>query len=531
MFARTKTFTNKDGSTRTYLYIVEGVREEGKIRQKIVANLGRIEEMQSGDLDRLIESLAKFSKKKWVQAEAAKVMVKSAREWGPDLIFRRIWENLCLHTTLDRLLSKTEISAPVNDAIYAMVLNRISDPLSKRAVNEWVSEIYRPSFNDLQLHHFYRALDFLIENKDSIELELFEQTKNLFNLKLDMVFWDTTSTYFEGNGPAGLAEYGYSKDHRPDRVQIIVGVLMTQEGIPVAHQVFPGGTADIDTFKAVIKDTRERFQLRRVIFVGDRGMVSPKLLDDLDSDHIEYIVGVKMRKMKAVDKVLKTSGRYKVVGKNLKVKEVWSDDADRYIVCYNPVEAEHDRKAREEIVKKLEKQLKENGLKQLVGNSGYRRYLVLKESKAGINYKALEEEARYDGKYVLRTNTVLDTDEAALAYKDLWRVERAFRNLKSTLDLRPIYHWKDRRVRGHVMVCFLALVLESALQRSLKLAKSQVEFMYLIRDLKQLKVVELTLEGERYLCRTELPGCSYEAFRAIGTRPPNQIIQIQTTNN
>lgn len=525
MYTRTKTFTNKDGSTRTYLYIVETVRKQGKIQQNIVANLGRIENMQSGELDRLIESLAKFSKKKWIQTEAAKIMVEYAKEWGTDLIFRNIWEKLGLKETLEKLLAKTEINTPVAEAVYAMVLNRISDPLSKRAVNEWIDEIYRPSFKELQLHHFYRALDFLIENKNSIELELFERTKNLFNLKLDMVFWDTTSTYFEGNGPSGLAEYGHSKDHRPDRVQIIVGLLMTKEGIPVAHQVFPGNTADIDTFKAMIKDTRDRFLIRRVIFVGDRGMVSTKLLEELDRQHIDYIAGVRMRKAKAVEDILKVGGRYKTVSDNLKVKEVWSEDASRYIICYNPIEAEHDRKTREETIGKLETKLKQKGLKQLIGNSGYRHYLVLDKPKVEINYRLIKEETMFDGKYVLRTNTALDSAEVALAYKDLWRVERAFRDLKSTLDLRPIYHWKDRRVRGHVMICFLALVLESALYRSLKLADSCVEYMYLIRDLKQLKAVELSFEKERFICRTELPGCSYEAFQALGLRPPNHVIE------
>ncbi|MGB9905684.1 MAG: IS1634 family transposase, partial [Desulfotomaculales bacterium] len=193
--------------------------------------------------------------------------------------------------------------------------------------------------------------------------------------------------------------------------------------------------------------------------------------------------------------------------------------------CYNPTEAKRDRQAREEIIKKLENKLKD-GIKQLIGNSGYRRYLVIKKEKAEINYRAFEEDAKYDGKYVLRTNSRLDTAEVALAYRDLFRVERAFRELKSTLDLRPIYHFKDRRVRAHVMVCFLALVLESALLRSLKQANCQVEYMYLIRDLKQLKAVELTLEGIRYLCRTELPGNAYEAFRALRIRPPGQVVVI-----
>ncbi len=298
---------------------------------------------------------------------------------------------------------------------------------------------------------------------------------------------------------------------------------MTWEGMPVTHRVFPGSTADIETLKVAINDARKRFNLRRVIFVADCGMVSPALLDELDRQRIEYIVGVKMCCAGAVAEVLSTGSRYKVVRDNLKVKEVWHA-ADRYIVCYNPVEAEHDRQAREEMVQKLKAKLKA-GIKPLIGNKGYRCFLKLNGAKAEIDRQALEREARYDGKYILRTNADLDTD-AALAYKDLWRVERAFRELKSPLDLRPIYHWKDRRVHGHVMVCFLALVLESALQQSLKLAGAQMEYQYLIRDLKKLKAAELTLEGQTYLCRTEMPGQAYEAFRALGIRPPQHVQEL-----
>ncbi|MFZ5499742.1 MAG: IS1634 family transposase [Pseudomonadota bacterium] len=523
MYVRTKTFANKDGSQRTYLQIVESVREEGKVRQKVIANLGRIEDLQDKEIDCLITSLAKFSRKRWIQAEAANLLVQSAKEWGLELVFGHLWEKLGLARIIANLLEQTEISSPLGEAVRAMVLNRISDPRSKRAVHEWLDEVYRPAFATLELHHFYRALDFLAGHKENIENALFAETRNLFNLELDMVFWDTTSTYFEGEGPE-MARYGYSKDHRPDRVQIIVGVLMTREGMPVAHQVFPGNTADIETFKAAINDARRRFNLRRVIFVADRGMVSPALLDELDRQRIEYIVGVKMRRAGAVAEVLATGGRYKVVRDNLKVKEVWHA-ADRYIVCYNPVEAEHDRQAREEMVQKLKAKLKA-GIKPLIGNKGYRCFLKLNGAKAEIDRQALEREARYDGKYVLRTNADLDTDAAALAYKDLWRVERAFRELKSTLDLRPIYHWKDRRVHGHVMVCFLALVLESALQQSLKPAGAQVEYQYLIRDLKKLKAVELTLDGQTYLCRTEMPGRAYEAFRALGIRPPQHVREL-----
>lgn len=527
MYARTKTFTNKDGTKRTYIQIVESVRENGKVRQKVLLNMGRIEDLQDGDIDRLIASLAKFSEKKWIQSEAQKLLVHNAKEWGLEFIFRHLWDKLHLDAILQQSFSSSYTSEQLAEAVYAMVLNRISDPLSKRGVNHWINEVYRPAFAKLELHHFYRSLDLLAQHKESIELELYHSTQSYFDLKVDMIFWDTTSTYFEGKGPAELAHYGYSKDHRPDRLQVMIGVVMTQTGIPIAHEVFPGNTPDSATFRQIIADMRKRFNLGRVVFVGDRGMVSKEILDELDRNHIEYIVGMRMRKAKEVGEVLKTGGKYKVVRDRLRVKEVWHD-ADRYIICYNPIQAEYDKKARAEMVAKLKSQLKSNGVKSLVGNSGYRRYLLLdKDAVVGINQQLLKREARYDGKYVLRTNSQLDTAEVALAYKDLWRVERAFREIKSSLDLRPVYHWKDSRVRGHIMVCFLALVLESALRRKLLEKNIDVEYIYLLRDLQQLRAVEMTIGEERYLCRTELVGKANEAFRTLGIRPPLQIAKIE----
>ncbi|MEW6274894.1 MAG: IS1634 family transposase [Bacillota bacterium] len=525
MYARLKTFPNKDGTQRTYLQIVESYRVGGKCRQRVVANLGRLEELQEGQLDRLIDSLARYSKSLYLKLNEADA--NWSKQWGPALILHHLWEKkVNLGPILRHILSQTEKTSPVEEAVFAMVLNRLTYPLSKLGLNErWLNSIYRPEFGQLQLHHFYRALDFLAESKEEIERLLFEQVRNLFNLEVDLVFWDTTSTYFEGNGPKGLAEKGHSKEHRPDRVQILVGVLMTKEGIPVAHQVFPGNTADIDTFKKAIRDTRERFCLKRVIFVGDRGMVSPDLLDQLDHDHIDYIAGVKMRKSTAVNAVLKTGGRYKKVSDHLQVKEVWYD-ADRYIVCYNPKRAERDKKTREELIVRLTKKL-QKGAKSLVGSPGYRRYLVIGKTEASLNQEAIQKEARYDGKYVLRTNCDLDSHEVAEAYKTLWRVERAFRELKSGLDLRPVYHYADSRVKGHVMVCFLALVLESALIRYLNQGESKTSYLKLLADLSQLHAVELTHQGKTYLLRTELAGSAYEAFRVLGIRPPNKVTEVE----
>lgn len=300
MYVRRKVFINKDGTRREYLQIVESYRINGKPRQQVVATLGRVEELlENGKLDRLIEKLAKFSEIQWVKMNLENAEVSWSKQWGPALIFHHLWEEkLGLGPYLRRMLDRTERTSPFEEAAFAMVLNRLCRPLSKLGLNErWLQSVYHPPFAKLSLHHFYHALDFLAEHKEEIEEFLFRRVRSLFDCELDLVFWDTTSTYFEGSGPGELAGYGYSRDRRPDRLQLVIGVLMTREGIPVAHHVFPGNTSDVSTLKAALGDLRRRFNVTRVIIVADKGMVSKELLREISAAGLFYIVGVKMRKL------------------------------------------------------------------------------------------------------------------------------------------------------------------------------------------------------------------------------------------
>jgi hypothetical protein len=525
MFVRTKVFKNRDGSTRTYLQIVKGERVGGKVRQVVVANLGRLEDLREGGLDRLIEGLARFSRYQWVKDKALKPEAERAKAWGPALIFGRLWGELGLPVILERLLGETAAVSNYPEAIFAMVLNRLCDPASKLRVSEWIQTVYRPEWESLELQHFYRALDFLTEHKAEIETAVYDRASDLFNLQLDLVLWDTTSTYFEGRAAEGLAEYGFSKDKRPDRVQVMVGVLMSRDGFPIAHEVFPGNMVEVETFRQVLAEVRTRFNLGRVILVADRGMVSDKVLREIEGAGLEYIVGVRMRKLRAAGEVLSRAGRYHEVSPNLKVKEVLHEGR-RYIVCLNPEEVDRDARVREEALTKLEEKLRSGRTKQLIGNSAFRRYLKLDGAHVSIDPRAVRDEARYDGKYVLRTNSSLAPDEAALAYKSLWQVERAFRELKSGLDLRPVYHWAERRIRGHVMVCFLALVLEMALRRKLATAEAKVRYDDLLQHLTELRAVEIRLGGRGYLTRTQLTGHAPLAFKALGLRPPAHVTEM-----
>ena len=521
MYTRTKTFQNKDGTTRTYLQIVQTRRIGNKVRQKVIANLGRLEELQEGSLDRLIEGLTRYSFQKWVKLNAGQLAAKRARQWGPALIFGHLWQELGLAQMVSKFLGHHQTDYAL--AAFVMVLNRLCDPRSKRGVDKWVDQVYSPGLEKLQLHHYYRALDVLAEHKKELEEELFAQIRNLFDLKLDLVFWDTTTTYFEGRGPQ-MAERGYSKDKRSDCQQLVIGVLMTRDGFPVAHQVFPGNMADIDTFKACLKDLQSRFLIGRVILVADRGMVSRKLLGEIEEAGLSYIVGVRMRKLKGMAELLTDPGSYQKVADNLMVKEVLYQH-ERYIICHNPLEAEKDRRSREEMLSILARKLK-GGPKGLVGNRGFRRFLKIQDRAVTIDPELVLQEARFDGKYVLKTNTTLTPSEVASSYKSLWQVERAFRELKSNLELRPVYHWNDVRVEGHIMVCFLALVLETALCRRLKEAGSTFSYLDLMDDLGELRAVEVELAGKRFLARTEMVGNTYEVFKALRLRPPKLIQEM-----
>jgi len=529
MYIRTKEFKNKDGSSRTYLQIVENQRVNGKPTQTVVANLGRIEDLQQRDVvDRLITSLAKFSESQWIKTQAEELSTEWGKEWGPELVFRSLWDEIGLPGIFSRILNRTKIENDLEEAAYAMVLNRLCDPRSKLGVDHWLNRVYRPEFGKLKLRHLYQALDFAAEHKEEIEEALFTRVRDIFNLELDLVLWDTTSTYFEGLTGGELARYGFSKDHRSDRVQVLIGLLMTKEGIPVAHQVFPGNTNDVDTFKEALAVVRDRFKLRKVVLVGDRGMVSEKRLAEIEEAGLEYIVGVKMRKIKTMSEVLSRRGRYRTVKDNLKVKEVLHE-GKRYIVCLNPEEAERDLKVRDQIIEQLNKRITHDGIKSLIGNSAYRKFLKIEGPKPGIDQQAIKDEEMYDGKYVILTNNQeMSSAEVALAYKDLWRVERAFREMKSGLDLRPVYHWTDSRIQGHIMICFLAFLLESALRRKLEQAGMKLRYCDMMEDLKRLLAIQVKHEGKTYITRTQLVGKAYEVFKALGMRPPNHV-QVVTS--
>lgn len=510
-----------------YLQIVESYREGTSVRQRVIATLGRLDQLRAeGQLDGLIKSLCRFSETLRV-IEASRVpdiTSCSGRLWGPALVFGRLWERQGIPGILEEVTRDRRLEFDLERVGFALSLQRLIEPGSDLQGRRWVRTVEAPGFEEIELQHLYRGIGVLSEIRESLEKHLYLQDRDLFNQTLDLVFVDTTSTYMYRETP--LWRRGHSRDHRSDLPQVILAIVVDRQGWPIAWEVMPGNRADGKAFQEVIGLLRRRFQIGRVIVVADRGMVSYKNLELLTGDSespFDYIVGCRMRRQKEVtEEVLSRGGRYHEVSKRLKVKEV-EVEGRRYMVCLNEEEAKKDRAARESIVKALEGKLAKEGPKALIRNRGYARFLKTQRGALRIDYEAINRDERLDGKFVLRTTTQLSAEEVAQAYKGLWRVERTFREQKSTLEVRPIYHQKDTQCVGHIMASFLALRLEVDLQRTLDERSVEVSWPELMGDLKQLQAVRMSLDGKNYLIRTDLVGSAYQAFLAAGVKIPPRV--------
>jgi hypothetical protein len=554
MFFRTKT-----SGPRSYLQIVENRWEDGRPRQRVIATLGRLDQLQqSGQLDALLVSGARLAQSVLLLSAHAKgqLPTSTTRRIGPALIFERLWRETGCQRVIEQLLDGRRFECDVERAVFLTVLHRLFDPGSDRAADKWKSDYQIEGGDAIRLHHLYRAMAWLGEElpqdqqvgktpfaprctKDRIEEEVFAHRRDLFT-DLQLVFFDTTSISFEGEGGQDIGQRGFSKDHRPDLYQMLVGAVLDGQGRPICCELWPGNTADVTTLIPVVDRLRSRFGIRRVCIVADRGMISRETIAALEQDERGwlYILGARMRLQNEVkDEVLSRAGRYRVVHpprvksddpSPLKVKEVWVDER-RYIVCLNEDEARKDAADREAIVAALREQLR-RGDKSLVGNKGYRRYLsATGPEHFRIDEAKAAEDARSDGRWVLRTNTDRDSAEVALQYKQLWMVEQWFRSCKSLLQTRPDFHKCDETSRGHVFCSFLALVLRQELQARLEGRGHELEWADLIQDLDCLQVVEVEQDGKRFLLRTEAQGTCGKVFQAVGVALPPTVQQVAAT--
>jgi len=546
MFARVK----KSGKYQ-YLQIVENHKEGKKVVQRVISTIGRLDHLQArGRVETLIRSLSRYSEKVLLVLSEKSELSASGKKIGPALIFERLWKETGIKKALKYVLAGRKFAFDVERAIFLTVLHRLMVSGSDRSCDKWRRDYVIEGTDDLFLHHIYRAMGFLGEElleqrdampfsprciKDLVEEEIFFDQRNLFS-GLDLVFFDTTSIYFEGNGGETLGKKGLSKDHRPDLNQMVVGAVIDDNGKPICCEMWPGNTTDVKTLIPVADRIRKRFNAGQFCIVADRGMISAETLKELESPrrNIPYILGTRMRKVNAVKlNVLSRAGRYKEVypeGKRpkdpspLKVKEVRVDGA-RYIVCINPRQARKDAKDREAIIASLKEQIKK-GPKSLVGNKGYRKYIKVERESVTIDEEKVKSEASFDGKWVLTTNTDLTAEKVALKYKELWQVERVFRDIKTLLETRPIFHKRNDTIRGHVFCSFLALILRKELERRLESSGHFFEWADIKQDLKALQEIVIKENGKRLAIRSQCLGTCGKLFQAMRLALPPTIREI-----
>lgn len=534
MYIRVTSRKNKDNSVVKYVQLAHNVRnpKTGSPQAEVIHSFGRLDELDLDALKRLSRSIQRFLGEEPTPTDKApELRLISSRPMGGAWFLDGLWRRIGIDKILNQRLKNRNFKTEVERVIFAMVANRALAPSSKLGLEEWVAKnVALPGLTDLDVQHCYRAMDFLLESDEELQKEIFYSVADLFNLEVDLLFFDTTSTYFEMDDwdDEEFRLLGHSKDSRPDLPQIVIGLAVTRSGIPIRCWSWQGNTSDMTVIPEIKKDLIG-WKLGRVITVADRGFSSEDNLKVLQLAGGHYIVGERMNAGKPdVEKALASPGRFRSIRDNLEVKDIMIGNGEarkRYVLVRNPVEARRDAATREKHLEKLKAELVK--LKDLEGEAHtkahcrlnshitYKKYLKMDtKGNLRINNQAVKEMEHLDGKYLIRTSDdTLTSEDIALGYKQLLEVERAFRTLKTTLELRPVYHRKEERIRSHVLLCWLSLLLvRLAEEKTLKTwptLRSELEMMHLIEheteDGKVWQRTELTEEQKRILFLLEIP--------------------------
>jgi transposase len=541
MYIRTIARKNKDGSEVRYVQLAHNYRdkEAGQSRAKVLYNFGREEHLDLDALKRLINSINRYLGPEEALVFESNNLFKfiSSKPLGGTHLLEGLWERLGMRDAIEALLKNRNYSSPVERALFALVANRALNPKSKLAVEKWVKEeTFIPGLEEIPVQNLYRAMDFLLEADEQIQKDVFFSVAHVFNLEVDLIYFDTTSTYFETETEDGFRQNGYSKDRRPDRPQVVIGLAVTKEGLPVRCWSWPGNTADMSVIEEVKKDL-SGWRLGRVITVLDRGFVSEDNVKILQRAGGHYIIGEKLRNGKADTNVaLSTAGRYQSIRDNLEVKEIIVGDGEgrkRYILVRNPKEVLRDQAKREELLANLKEELQAAGADkngphskkacQLVAHPTYGRYLKrLKSGAVKIDPVKVKAEEKLDGKYLLRTSDdTISAEDVALGYKQLIDIESAFRTLKSTLELRPVYHRLEERIRAHVLLCWLALLLVRVAEYETKDSWAKIK-----QQLEQIHLGKFE-NAQGFVCqRTELTNKQVSYFKTLKVKQPPRFYDI-----
>jgi transposase len=563
-FVRVVETKSSTGKIHQYVRIVESRRKKGKVKQEIVANLGNIQTLRK-DIKKIVNGLLRaVGEVQMVSAQDCSAL--KTQEFGVRYVTEAVWKELELDLVIQKQLASKRTALDYQQWIRMMVINKLSDPKSKLGIFDWLKGVWWPDSGfderildesaDLQTQQslckaeamkFYRAMDYLLPMKEEIETHLYYRLRNLFSMKVDLVFYDVTSSYFEGSGPQDFAALGYSRDKKPGKKQIVIGLIMC-DGLPIGHEVFQGNRLDRKTVRDVLKKLKEQFSIHRCIFVGDRGMVSRENLAELEQKGFDSILALKKRRNKEVKKLLLQSGPLMFCRESVELEwcEVAGNDGIRYLVCRNPVSVEGQKEKRERDLGELESKLNEltkkvqaqkrpaiktvvKQVEEILSHKKGRRFLnyqVDEKTKALTFWRkeeAIELEEALDGVYILRTKKEkLKPMQIIKGYRGLCDVERAFRTMKSVLELRPFYHQIEDRVKAHAFICFLAYLMEKYVERILKTAGIGLSGEKAFGSLSNMGVAVMKIGPERFSYVTRPTSLQSKILKALKIKTPQR---------
>jgi len=567
MYVRATPRRNKDGSVVRYLQLAHNTWDPvaKRSRAQVIYNFGREDVVSRAALERLASSLSRFlSPDAALTASAGEGFeFLEARPLGGTWVLDGLWQRLGIDALMRRLLKGRRRDAAAERVLFALVANRALAPSSKLAAARWVTEdVHIAGLAETSDDACYRAMDWLLEIQPALEREVFHQVANLLNLEVDLLFFDTTSTYFEldeadepvardargrplpltgdgdetdreGGRHAGFRTYGRSKDHRDDLLQVVIGMAVTREGIPVRVWSWPGNTSDSALIRQVKEDLRD-WTLSRVVWVADRGFASEENRRFLRRGDEHYILGEKLRSGSAEARAALTrAGRYQEVAGNLRVKEVRIAEGERFVVCHNPEGAARDAAVRERLLARLGEMIagsdgrsatKRAELRGVISTKpGLARYLrVTAGGLLRSDEAAIKAEAKLDGKYLLRSSDPeLSAEDIALGYKQLSEVERGWRDMKQVIDLRPVYHRREDRIRAHVVLCWLALLLIRVMETTCEESWPQLR-----RELEKLQLGSFQGAAGTFRQRTEITASQRAILGKLELAEPPRIQEL-----
>ena len=560
MYLRTTKRKNKDGSIVEYYQLAHNERhpDTRKPVARIIHSFGRADQLDRDQLVRLCNSIARVCGLKVFDPinDSEDIQPNDPLRLSDDvklirtvalgcvLVIEALWERLGIGKELRDICKAKKIKVPYERALLAMVANRLCEPESKLGVwDRWLSKVYLPSCQSLKLEQMYEAMDLLYDHRQLIEKNIFFHTANLFNLKVDLIFYDTTTASFsidqEDDDSEALngavRKFGRAKEGTWGP-QVVVALAVTREGLPVRCWVFPGKTTDVNTVEKVRSDLRG-WSLNRALFVADAGMNSEDNRQELGRSCGKYLLACRMASVSEIKRdVLSKKGRYTVIKNNLHAKEVIIGDGEmrkRYILCFNPKEAKRQRKHRARVIEILEKELAKHPDKkataqwaiELLASQRYKRYLTItKANQIRIDRGKARQAQKYDGKWVLETNDdTISMQDAASGYKGLMIIERCFRSLKRTqIKMTPMFHWVPRRIETHVRICVLSLLIERVAEIACQQPWSQIR-----GKLQTLQVTEFLSLKHRFYRRNELTPEVSQTLKTLAVAAPKSILAVE----